>query len=449
MRFGRRPGAPGSGFSIRTRMTLAMLIAGALTTPVVLLSLFYIRQMNSAVSRIVNEDIELMHVADRVSLEFAAARRDEKNFLLYRDSSYLRRTDSSLVHINELADTGRVLDPECSHCFDRILEQVAAYRALVDSLAVLPESERTGRVILPDLATLRRHHGNLLRAAGAAESEAERDSLVAAAARLATDITWPLTGARTINDSIVALQEAVAAEADTIAARARTRIQATRRHARTLAAWGQRNIVTVLLLILVVLVWLVVTLPRRAVMPVKRIVNALRRVEEGNLDVRVRLNTRDEIGDLARQLNRVFTRLGEFDERKKNRILHLERRFRLLINDVAEAVIVVDRLPAVVLANNSAEELLGCAAGDATGRKFGSFANLEFLKDELERVLAGSTSRQTCEIRPELPGSAVCIEALRDQAGDVTGAILVITDPHLPSKDEAEDTDPQDRGQLS
>lgn len=444
MRFAPRPDRPGSGASIRTRMALAMLTAAALTIPVVLLSLLYLRQMNAAVGRIVNEDIELMHIADRVTLALAEARRDEKNFLLYRDSSYLRQNHAALERIVQLADTGRRLDPSFASGFDRVLDGVVAYRALVDSLIRLPQAEPPERVLLPDLQTLRRHHENLLRAAAEAPSPAERDSILAAAARLAPEVTWPGDGGRSLNDSIASLQAAVASETEAISARARERVRANRDRARTLAAWGQRNIISALLLVLVVLVWLVVTLPRRAVTPLKRILNALHRMEDGDLDVRVKVSTRDEIGELARGLNRALARLSDFDNRKKNRILHLEKRFRLLINDIAEAVIVVDRVPAVLLANGAAEELLGCRAGEAVGRKLSSLRNLAFFEEELERVLAGSTSRQSCEIMPELPGSAVCIEALRDQAGNVTGALIVITDPRLPKKKEGQETENPD-----
>ncbi|MBN2538118.1 HAMP domain-containing protein [candidate division WOR-3 bacterium] len=436
MRFAPRPDRPGSGASIRARMALAMLAAAALTIPVVLLSLLYLRRMNAAVGRIVNEDIELMHVADRVTLEFAGARRDEKNFLLYRDSIYLRQNHAALERIVQLADTGRRLDPSFASGFDRVLAGVAAYRALVDSLVGLPQGEPPERLLLPDLQTLRRHHESLLRAAAESPAPAERDSLIAAAARLAPDIIWPAGGGRSLNDSIVSLQAAIENETEAISGRARDRVRGNRDRARTLAAWGQRNIISALLLVLVVLVWLVVTLPRRAVTPIKRILNALQRVENGDLDVRVKVSTRDEIGELARGLNRALARLSDFDNRKKNRILHLEKRFRLLINDIAEAVIVVDRVPSVLLANGAAEELLGCSAGEAVGRKLSSFENLAFFEEELERVLAGSTSRQSCEIMPELPGSAICIEALRDQAGNVTGALIVITDPRPPEKEE-------------
>ena len=202
--------------------------------------------------------------------------------------------------------------------------------------------------------------------------------------------------------------------------------------ARQLAAWGQRNIITVLLLVVVLLAVLVGILPGRLVMSVKRMANALNRAEQGSLDVHVDVETRDELGQLGRQLNRVFTRLREFDERKAGRIKMLEHRFRLLAQDIAEGVLVVDRTPNIIFANPAIEPLLGMPGDEATGRALKDIPNLAFLVEPLENALAGATSHQECGILPGLFGSAVCIEALTDSAGTVFGALVVVTNPTAP-----------------
>ncbi len=432
MKPGRSNRTPRGGMSIRTRMVLSMLAAAALIVPVVILSLLYIRRMNDAVNRVVTEDIELMRIGDRISLDFARARRGEKNFLLYRDSTYLTQVHEALADVHDLSDRGRKLEPKLTREFNAIVALTDIYRDLADSLIRMPVPETRGSFVIPSLSRLRRTHEELLRAAASVTDSLQRDSILAEAARLGGNISLPLVGSRTLNDSIESLQLAIAVRTDSIVAHARTKVEQNRRHARMLAAWGQRNIITVLLVVLVVLVWLLVVLPRRAVLPIKRITNSLLRTEEGELNVRVKLDSRDELGQLARRLNRSFARLREFDNRKADRILQLERRFRLLLNDISEGVIIVNRIPNVVIANPAMESLLGCPASEAAGKELRGFARLAFVLEPLERVLAGSTSQQTCNILPEMPGSAVCIEALRDKAGDLTGALIVITHPHPP-----------------
>lgn len=430
----RQPGLRGT--TIRSRIALSMLCAAALIVPAVIISLFYIRRMNTAVGRIVNQDIELMHIADRISLEFLEARRSEKNFLLYSDTTYLLESMSSLRNVSRLCAEGRRLDPALAIRFDSVCELTSAYGRLTDSLLRLPHPDAARIIITPDLSELRAHYESLLRAASRTEDEAVRDSLRSAAALVAGEISVPIPGYRWINDSILSLQTAMGAQTDSIISHAQTRVVQHRDHARQLATWGQRNILTVLLLVLIVLVWLIIVLPRRAVLPIKRISNALHRVEEGNLDIRIQVRTRDELGQLARQLNRALSYLREFDARKVSRILQLEKRFKLLLNDIAEGVLVVDHTPNIIVANPAAEELLGARASEVQGKRLRDFPKIGFVMPPLEKVLAGSTSHQTCDILPEMPGSVVCIEALRDPAGKVTGALVVISHPRRPQPAE-------------
>ena len=410
-------------------MALSMLASAALLIPVVLLSLFYIRHMNDAVGRIVDEDIELIHIAGRITLDFTQARRDEKSFLLYRDSIHISQTHAALARIDSMAERGRRLEPDLSDEFDDIVTLTTTYRTLSDSLIRLPMPDRPARIDIPPLSRLRQVHENLLRAATEASDSSRRDSLQAEAARLTGNVSIRRFGSRILNDSIGTIQREIGIRTDSIGAYARRQVVLNRRRARHLAAWGQRNIITVLLLVIVLLVWLVVALPRQTVFPIKRITNALRRAEDGELNVHINLRTRDELGRLAWQLNRSFARLRMFDERKVNRILQLEKRFRLLVKDITEGVLVVDTTPNIVLANAAIEELLGGPSTEAQGKGLDTYPRLGCIIEPLERVLAGSTSRQTCDILPELPGSVVCIEVLRNTAGGITGALVVISHP--------------------
>lgn len=438
----RQPGLRGT--TIRGRIALSMLYAAALIVPAVIISLFYIRRMNTAVGRIVNQDIELMHIADRISLEFLEARRGEKNFLLYGDTTYLLEGMSSLRNVSRLCAEGRRLDPALTVRFDSVCELSSAYGSLTDSLLRLPRPDAARVIITPDLSELRTHYESLLLAASRTEDQAVRDSLRSAAALVAGEISVPIPGYRSINDSILSIQTAMGAQTDSIISHAQRRVIQHRDRARQLATWGQRNILTVLLLVLIILVWLIIVLPRRAVLPIKRISNALSRVEEGSLDIRIQVRTRDELGQLARQLNRTLSYLREFDARKVSRILQLEKRFKLLISDITEGVLVVDRAPNIIVANPAIEELLGARTSEVQGKRLRDFPEIGFVMPSLEKVLAGSTSHQTCDILPEMPGSVVCIEALRDPAGKVTGALIVISHPRKPqpaeNREDAEGT---------
>ncbi len=424
-----------SGVSIRTRMTLGMVTTAAILIPVVLIAALYIQGMNEAVNRITNQDIELLHTSDRISLAFLDARRSEKSYLLLHDSSHKAEGRNHLERIRELCHRGMEIAPEISSRFDIILKAVDAYALLSESL--FQTADRKKRTLSQRTAIQYAPPHTLNQEQSTYTSEYPEANMEQASTFINERIS------QTLIDSIQSLQNLLTVQTDSIVLFAREQIRQHQKRAQQLAAWGQRNIITALLVVLVILVWLLVTLPRRAVLPIKRITNAVRRLEEGDSNVQITLDSRDELSELARHLNTALARIREFDECKKNRISILERQFRLLAQDISEGVLIVDKVPNVVMANAAIEPLLGCSAADAIGRRLRSFPNLKFLYEPLQNVLAGVTGTQTCDIPAELPGSAVCIEAIRDGTGTIIGALIVVTNPTSPVSN-AEETPPPD-----
>ncbi len=431
--------------TISGRIAVGMLLASLLVSPVVVLSLFYNSLMNRAIQRTVDVDLELLRIADRITIGFLTARRLEKNFVIFDDSLYLSGGREALDRVIQLCNRGQRIDPSLGADFDSIAAQVRRYQALLDTLGTLPAAQ-PGAAYLEDWSRLRTRHQLLLDQAFAAEDSARRDSLIAAAAAVARDMELPLRGGpagRLLAARMRTVEDAISARTSAISRLVSDRVAQGRSRVRSLTAWSQRNILTMLVVVAIVLAWLIATTPRRILLPVKRISNALARAEEGDLDFRISVRSNDELGNLARQLNRVFARLREIDERKVSRILLLERRFRQLCASIAEGVIVVDRTPAIIYANAAIEPVLGVRAAEATGHDLASFPQLEFLREPLEHTLAGAVGRQECEILAEMPGSALCIEALRDNTGTVVGALVIIINPAPPvraTEDESADT---------
>jgi PAS domain-containing protein len=396
-------------------MVLAMLSVAALLIPVVLISVFYIRSLNATASRIVNEGIELVEAGNRIPLEFARARRSYENFARAGDSADYWVAQAALSRIGVLIARSRLIEPALAPHLDSVARCIAGFRILAG--LEFGRAQQRGIEPQPDSARFEPPTvGSTL-----LEEPGPRSALSPAAeARL-----------REINVAIVARSDSALGIAQQL-------IDRHRRRGQQLSAWGQRNIITALLITIALLAWLVTALPRRAVLPVKRIANALRRAEGGDLSGRISVTGNDEIASLARRLNRLFARLREFDDRKSERIQLLERRFRTLANDISEGVILFDRTPKILFANAPMEHFLGTRAADAAGHALEEFPRLAFLADALEETLAGASGHQECDILPGLPGAAVCIEAMRDASGSVAGALVVMLNPAAepPADDE-------------
>ncbi len=415
-----------------------MLLSSALVAPVIVLSLFYIGQMNHVLGRVINVDLELTRLGDRITLTFLDARRDEKNFLLYRDTVYLANARTGADRVLALCSEGRALDRAVAPEFDSIAGDIAVYRMQLDTMAALLD---TGASTYPQgLARLRAEHQRLFELAAATADTIRRDSVLAAADRLATRADVPVRGllGRLLNEQVRATEERLSAHAGAIGEYAAARARECQLRAQRLSTWGQRNIATALVLVIVGLLWIIISLPRRLVLPLKRISNALGRAERGELDVHVTVHGRDELDQLARQFNRVFARIREADGRKTNHIQLVEHRFKLLAADIAEGVLVFDHTPNLVFANSAMEPLLGRPISESRGHALSEFPNLQFLRDPVEDTLSGAGGHQECGILPGLPSSAVCIEALRDNTGSVVAALVVITNPQAPEPAQPE-----------
>uniref|UniRef100_A0A7C4CB84 HAMP domain-containing protein n=1 Tax=candidate division WOR-3 bacterium TaxID=2052148 RepID=A0A7C4CB84_UNCW3 len=423
---------------IQTRIALGMIASALLVVPLVLVAMFYTGRMAQTASQMAESDVELLRIGHAVTFHFLEARRAERNYLIYDDTAYLTAVRASLQSCLIAARRSRTLDTLLSARADSLVAQLDAYRGLLDSLRRIP-ALRPDPARLRELEALRARHRLALRQA--ADDSSGRDSLLALAAGLAQQLeTAEIVGyaGLALSERIRSTGDAITSLASRITARANQRLAEHEARVRRLSAWSQRNIITVLIIMVGLVVWLVIRLPRTIVLPVKRIANALARAETGDLDVRITPRDKDELGQLAVQLNRVFARLREIDERKTGYIQQLERRFRALANDIGEGVLVFNREASLTYANAASVPLLGMSVAEALGRKVAELPGLAPLREQLENVLAGAASRQECDIFPGLSADAVCLETLRDETGTVTGALAVILNPRSPETAQTE-----------
>ncbi len=427
------------GFSLRSRIALAMLVSAGLILPVTILALYYLNQMNTITIRLVEQDIGLLRVGQGIVRNILDARRSERNFLLTGDTTYLITAQLLLRETALLAEEGRREDQILRPLFDSLNDNLIAYSALIDSLARMPRL----RLTTPDekLTELRSRYQMLLQQAQTTAEPVLRESLFFNSEILRQEIEM----AELIGTARTAFHERLQQRfngsiraGERVISRANQLISEHRARINRLFGWSQRNIVTALIMLTILIIYLISKIPRAIILPVKRISNALLRAEKGELDINITINANDELGNLGRQLNRVFGRLREFDQKKANYILELEHRFRAIAGSISEGVLVVNRDNKIVYANPAIEPLLGVSAKSAIGRGVEDFANLRPLLSELELIFSGASSRQECEIIPALSGSAVCFQAFRDPNGTVTNVLVVVTNPTAPTEGDAE-----------
>jgi len=150
---------------------------------------------------------------------------------------------------------------------------------------------------------------------------------------------------------------------------------------------------------------------------------ALSRLAAGELGTRVRWRSNDELGELARTLDR----MAEDLERSHGEISEERDRLAAVLQVMVEGVLVVDAEERIVLANPRLRELLGIR-GEIEGRKLLAAVRNAAVDDALRSALASSLPVH-CELM--LPGPerrVLAVHAACFAIGDAKGAVAVFHD---------------------
>jgi signal transduction histidine kinase len=109
-------------------------------------------------------------------------------------------------------------------------------------------------------------------------------------------------------------------------------------------------------------------LTNRLTRPLSVLVQAVRRLAEGDLQARVRLEGQDEIAQVARELNTMAERLAEYRSSSLGELLQAQQSSQAAIDSLPDPVLVLKWGGALLLANRAAAELFAVdveASGDA------------------------------------------------------------------------------------
>jgi two-component system, OmpR family, phosphate regulon sensor histidine kinase PhoR len=193
------------------------------------------------------------------------------------------------------------------------------------------------------------------------------------------------------------------------------------------ASLGLRRIMLGALILVLVLVWAVSFLLAGALTaPVQSLVRVARRVDRGDLRARVEDVKGAELGELAAVFNAALDRLGELAATSQRE----SRYYAAILEQMSDAVIIVDRAGRVQFLNPTFARLLAVPAEETQGRPAEEIT-LNYQLTELLRRAAEQNSVQRDEVRlvhPEPRVLAAAVTPLVDEQGQVMGAIGLLRD---------------------
>jgi len=119
---------------------------------------------------------------------------------------------------------------------------------------------------------------------------------------------------------------------------------------------------TMMLLVLsgvvIAIIFIAVILPA-ILRPIAALTRSVLAIREGNLDLVVKVHSRDELGQLAEAVNEMALSLREFRRSDRSRLLRTQRSTQFALNSLSSAVAICNQSGEIELANDAAQNLFG------------------------------------------------------------------------------------------
>lgn len=140
-------------------------------------------------------------------------------------------------------------------------------------------------------------------------------------------------------------------------------------------------------------------IPGKISLPFKKIRDAIRELQECNFDVSIFYNQDDEIGEIAREMNKMIHSLKTFEELRADRIVVENRKFDVLANLSKKPVLVADAQGKLIYMNNRLYSLLQVQSDDVIGKNMSETAVPESIIEAYELAIKRRSKIENAEIK--------------------------------------------------
>ena len=206
---------------------------------------------------------------------------------------------------------------------------------------------------------------------------------------------------------------------------------------------------TTLLIITLVIVffsiWIGRYMAKEITVPIQQLAYGTNEIANGNLDYRISIEAKDEIGVLVNSFNKMTGDLkatknrieeANIDLKKTNTELEQRRRYmEIVLGNVAAGVISLDKDGKITTINRVAEDLLGLAPGRALEKTYRDILkpkDEDFLNGMIAEMKDRGADNMERQIQIDLKGKAVPVllnlTMLKDDNGNYLGMVAVLED---------------------
>jgi HAMP domain-containing protein len=130
----------------------------------------------------------------------------------------------------------------------------------------------------------------------------------------------------------------------------------------------RRNMLITLIITFLGTILLSLVVPGKIAMPFKKINDAIRELQDVNFDVSIYYDQDDEIGELARELNKMIVNMKKFEQLRTDRISVEHRKFDTLANMVKKNIMIANAKGELIYMNNPMYALLEMQSDDVINK---------------------------------------------------------------------------------
>ncbi len=130
----------------------------------------------------------------------------------------------------------------------------------------------------------------------------------------------------------------------------------------------KRNMMVTLIIGFLGTILLGLVVPGKIALPFKKIKDAIRELQDCNFDVSIYYSQEDEIGEIAREMNKMIHSIKIFEELRADRISVENRKFDALANMVRKPIMVANAQGQLIYMNNQLYSLLQVQSDDVMGK---------------------------------------------------------------------------------
>ena len=157
--------------------------------------------------------------------------------------------------------------------------------------------------------------------------------------------------------------------------------------------------------------------------PVRKLTQMSRRIAKGELDQRIHVSSRDEIGELAQTFNQMSAKLREMVAL----ISGTRDKMAAILSNMADGALIIDGQGKVAMANDAAERILGIKEEEMLSRSFIEVARDHELADILTRCME-TGEQQSGQAETELDRRFLRMIATPIETDGEAGSLIIIQD---------------------